>query len=86
MTALGYTLFWLGGVIGLYGDFLFLAVASRQGKVCLCSCLLVPPVAVAFFFTHAKLTWRPVLLSVAGFVLAAAGCWAGGFDFLAHWD
>ena len=82
MTVLAYILFGLGCLAGLVGDVRFLVVAYRHGLVWFFTCLFIPFVGLLFFLLHMKETWRPVLLSTVGFVVAAVGYDIGGFDFL----
>ena len=82
MTVLGYILFWLGCIAGLVGDVRFLVVAYRHGLGWFFMCLFLPVVGWIFFLLHAKETWRPVVLSLTGFLVAGIGYWIGDFDFL----
>ena len=82
MTVLGYILFGVGSLIGLFGDVRFLVVVYRHGFGWFFTCLFVPVVGWLFFLLHAKDAWRPAALSMAGFVIAGVGYWVGGFDFL----
>lgn len=82
MTILGYILLGMGCIAGLIGDFRFLVVAYRHGLVWFFTCLFLPVIGLIFFLLHARETWRPVALSMAGFVVAGIGYWIGEFDFL----
>lgn len=82
MTALGYILFGVGCIACLLGDIRFLVVAYRHGLGWFFTCLFVPLVALLFFLLHTRETWRPVVLSLAGFIVAGMGYIIGGFDFL----
>jgi hypothetical protein len=82
MTALSYILLTLGFVTGLYGDIRFLAIAYRHGAGWFLACLFLPLVGWVFFLLYTRETWRPVALSLAGFVLAGFGYALGHFDFL----
>jgi len=82
MTVLGYVLFGLGCLAGLVGDVRFLVVAYRHGLAWFFTCLFLPFVGLLFFLLHMRETWRPVLLSTVGLVVASTGYIVGGFDFL----
>jgi len=82
MTVIGGILFGIGCVAGLAGDIRFLVVAYRHGLGWFFACLFLPLVGWLFFLLHARETWRPVAVSIAGFIVAAIGYWLGGFDFL----
>jgi hypothetical protein len=82
MTTLGYVLFGLGCIAGIVGDVQFLAVAFRHSLVWFFLCLFIPFVGLIFFLLNVRETWRPVLLSTAGLIVAGAGYWIAGFDFL----
>jgi len=82
MTLLGYILVGIGGIVGLIGDLKFLVVAYRRSLFWFFGSLFLPLVGLIFFLLNVKETWRPVMLSTIGFLIAAMGCWAGGFDFL----
>ncbi|MBI3417648.1 MAG: hypothetical protein HY043_20340 [Verrucomicrobia bacterium] len=82
MTLLGYILFGLGCLAGLVGDVQFLVVAYRHGLTWFFTCLFLPFVGLLFFLLHVRETWRPVLLSTVGFVVASTGYVIGGFGFL----
>jgi len=82
MTVLGYILFGLGFLAGLVGDVRFLVIIYRHGLVWFFACLFIPFVGLVFFLLHVKETWRPVLLSTIGLIVASIGYIVGGFDFL----
>jgi hypothetical protein len=82
MTTLAYFLFVLGCLVGLVGDVRFMVITYRHGLGWFFTCLFLPLVGWVFFLMHAKETWRPVALSIAGFIVAGIGYWTGGFDFL----
>ena len=74
MTALAYILLILGLVTWLYGEIQFLVIAYRHGVGWFLACLFLPFVGWVFFLFYTKETWRPMLLSLAGFLLAGLGC------------
>jgi len=82
MIALAYILLILGFVIGLYGEVRFLVMAYRHGAGWFFACLFLPLVGWLFFLLYTKETWRPLALSLAGFVLAGLGYALGHFNFL----
>jgi hypothetical protein len=82
MTAIGYMLFGLGCILGLFGEVKFLVVAYRRSLWWFFGCLFIPLVALLFFLLNIKATWRPVLVSTVGFIIAGIGYRAGGFGFL----
>ena len=82
VTVLGYILFGLGCLAGLAGDVRFLVITYRHGLVWFFTCLFIPLVGFFFFVSHFRETWRPVLLSTAGLIVASVGYWIGGFNFL----
>ncbi len=82
MIIIGGILFALGCLAGLAGDIRFLVVTYRHGLPWFFTCLFLPVVGWIFFLLHAKESWRPVALSLAGFVVAGIGYWIGGFSFL----
>jgi hypothetical protein len=82
MTVLAYILLILGFALGLYGDVRFLVMAYRYGAGWFLACLFLPLVGWAFFLMHTKETWRPMVLSLVGFVLAGFGYALGHFSFL----
>lgn len=82
MTVLGYILFGLGCIAGLVGEVRFLVITYRHGLVWFFTCLFIPFVGFFFFMSHFRETWRPVLLSTAGLIVASVGYWIVGFDFL----
>jgi hypothetical protein len=82
MIALSYILLSMGLVIGLYGDVRFLVIAYRHGAGWFLACLFLPFVGWLFFLLFTRETWRPVALSLAGFVLAGFGYALGQFNFL----
>ena len=82
MAALGCFLFGLGCLAGLVGEVRFLVVTYRHGLVWFFTCLLLPFVSLLFFLLHLRETWRPVLLSTAGFIVASIGYGVGDFEFL----
>ncbi len=83
MIALGYILFGLGLLMGLLGDVRFLVVVYRHGLGWFFTCLFFAPVVGwLFFLFHVRETWRPVVMSMIGLVIAAVGYHLGGFDFL----
>lgn len=82
MTVVAYMLFILGLMVGLAGDIRFLVVAYRQGTGWFLACLLLPLAGWLFFLLYTKDTWRPVALSIAGFIIAGIGYMVGPVDFL----
>jgi len=82
MFVLGYILLGLGCIAALVGDVRFLVITYRHGLVWFFTCLFIPVVAWIFILTHFKEAWRPLLLSLAGLVVACIGYWIGGFDFV----
>lgn len=82
MIVAGYILFALGCLAGLAGDIRFMVITYRHGLGWFLACLFVPLVSWIFFLSFPKETWKPVVLSLAGFVLAGFGYWLGGFNFL----
>jgi hypothetical protein len=82
MTCLGNILFASGCAAAVAGDFRLLVLAYRAGFGWFLGCLFFPVAAWIFFILHARETWRPVSLSLAGVVLAGIGYHIGGFDFL----
>lgn len=82
MIVLGSIMFALGCLIGLAGDIRFMVVTYRHGFGWLFTCLFLPLVGWIFFLFFTKESWKPVTLSLAGFVIAGIGYWLGGFQFL----
>ena len=82
MTLLGYILLWIGVTVALFGEVRFLVVAYHRSLLWYFGCLFVPLVDVTFFLLNFRKTWRPVVVSTFGILIALAGCWAGGLDFL----
>lgn len=82
MTAIAYILFTLGWIIALAGNLRFLVLAYRRGTGWFLACLLLPVVSWIFFVIYFKEAWRPVALSIAGFVLLGIGYFIGGSSFL----
>jgi hypothetical protein len=80
MTLLGYILLWSGFMIALFGEARFLVVAYHRSMVWYFGCLFVPFADLTFFLLNFRKTWRPVMLSTIGLVIAAIGCWVGGID------
>lgn len=81
VTVFAYILFGLGCLASLLGDIRFLVIAYRHSVLWLIACLLVPFAALVFFLLNAKETWKPVLLAIAGLIVAAVGYSIGGFHF-----
>jgi hypothetical protein len=79
MTILGSIFLWIGLMIWLFGEVRFLVVAYHSSMVWYFGCLFVPLAGLAFFLFNFKKTWRPMMLSTVGFLIAVVGCWAGGF-------
>ena len=82
MIAFGYTIFWLGMIVWLVGDLMFLAIVFRYSLVWFFGCLFVPFVDLIYFLLHPKQTWKPMLIATVGMLAAGFGYWAGGFSFL----
>jgi len=82
MIVLGYILFALGCLLGLAGDIRFMVITYRHGFGWFFTCLFVPLVGWIFFLLFTKETWKPVVVSLVGLVIAGFGYWLGGFDFL----
>jgi hypothetical protein len=82
MIILGHILFALGCLVGLAGDIRFMAITYRHGSGWFFGSLFLPLVGWLFFLMFTKETWKPVALSLAGFVIAGLGCWLGQSQFL----
>ena len=82
MTTLGYTLFWLGMIVWLIGNVMFLAIVFRSSLIWFFGCLFIPLIDLIYFAMNVKKTWKPMLIATAGCLTAAAGYWLGGFNFL----
>jgi len=82
MIVLAYILLILGLALGVIGDVKFLVIAYRHGVGWFLACLLVPFVGWVFFLLFTRETWRPMVLSWAGFLIAGTGYAAGHFRFL----
>jgi len=82
VTALGYILFWLGMIVSLVGNLMFLAIVFSRSLVWFWGCLFVPYVDLIYFLLHPKQTWKPMLIGIVGFLAAGVGYWLGGFNFL----
>jgi len=82
MTVLGLALFVIGCLVGLAGEIRFLVITYRHGPGWFLTCLLIPLVGWAFFLFYTKEAWRPVALSIGGFIVAGTGYCLGGFTFL----
>jgi hypothetical protein len=82
MTILGYILFGLGCIAGLIGDVRFLVLTYRHGVGWFLTCLIFPIIGWVFFLLHAKDVWQPVVLSIAGFIVAGIGYSIAEFEFL----
>lgn len=81
MTAIAYILFLLGMLLWAGGNLMFLAVVFRHSAGWFFGCLMLPIVDLFYFLFFAKRTWKPMLISAAGCLLAGIGCWLGGFGF-----
>jgi hypothetical protein len=82
MTTLGYTLFWLGMIVWLVGNVMFLAIVFRYSLIWFFGCLFFPLIDLIYFALNVKKTLKPMLIATAGCLTAAAGYWLGGFNFL----
>ncbi len=81
-TTVAYILFWLGMVVWLVGDLMFLAVVFRYSLVWFWGCLFIPLLDWIYFLFNMKRTWKPTLIATVGCLLAEGGYWLGGFSFL----
>jgi hypothetical protein len=82
MTAFGYIIFWLGMIVWLVGDLMFLAIVFRRSLVWFFGCLFVPFFDLVYFLLYPKETWKPMLITTVGCLAAGVGYWLGGFSFL----
>jgi len=82
MIIFGSIIFALGLMARIAGETMFLAVVYRRSLAWFFGCLFVPFVGWFFFALNAKQTWKPVVFSTAGFMVAGLGYWAGGLQFL----
>ena len=78
MMVLGYILFYVGCVVGIGGEVMFLATARKHGWVWFWGCLFLPAVGLIFFLLNVKATWKPFVASLVGLVVAAAGSQLAG--------
>jgi hypothetical protein len=81
MTILGYFLFLIGGIACLFGELRFMVVVYRHSSMWFLCCLFIPFVWLAYFLLHFANTWRPVMFSTVGLLVALLGCGAAAFDF-----
>jgi hypothetical protein len=79
MNVLGDILVLIGFMIYLFGDARFLVVAYHRSLLWYFGCVFIPFAGLAFFLLNFRKTWRPVVVSTFGILIAVAGCWAGGF-------
>lgn len=82
MADLSNILFALGCLFGLAANVRFMVITYRHGLGWFFICLFLPLVGWLFFLLFTKETWKPVALSLAGFVIAFIGCWLVGSHFL----
>jgi hypothetical protein len=80
-TILGYFLFFIGSIVCLLGELRFMVVVYRHSSPWFLCCLFVPFVWLGYFLLHFNKTWRPVMLSTVGLLIAALGCGAAVFGF-----
>jgi hypothetical protein len=82
MIALGYILFWLGFIVCLVGNLMFLAIVFRDSLVWFFGCLFVPVVDLFYFLLHPKQTWKPMVIAAVGCLASITGYCLAGFTFL----
>ena len=75
---LGYILFYVGCLVGLGGYGMLLAAARKQGWALFWGCLFLPLVWLVLFLQDPKETWKPVVVSLVGLMLAAGGSQLAG--------
>jgi hypothetical protein len=80
MMALGHILFWLGAIIGLIGDIMFLAIVFRYSRVWFFGYLFIPFLNWVYFAFNARQTWKPTLIATVGTLISVVGWWLGGFS------
>jgi hypothetical protein len=83
MNVLGDILIWVGLIVALVGELRFLVVAYHRSLVWYFGCLFVPFAGLSFFLNFRR-TWRPMMLSTVGYLIAVLGCCASGIDFLRY--
>ena len=82
MAVFGFILILVGCAVGLVGELRFLVITYRHGWAWFFTCLFIPFVGWMFFLFYTRASWRPVVLSTGGFLVAGLGCLLGGFDLL----
>lgn len=82
MTAIGYIMFWLGMIVWLVGNLMFLVIVFRNSLVWFFGCLLVPFLDLSYFLLYPKQTWKPMLIAIVGCLAAVGGYCLAGFSFL----
>ena len=73
MEIVGYMLLFIGIILCLAGDVMFLTVAYKRSLVWFFGCLFVPLVDVIFLCLNFKATAKPLGISVLGFLMACVG-------------
>jgi hypothetical protein len=75
MHAIGSVLYVTGLIAWTVGNLMFLAVVFRYSTAWFFGCLWIPFADWIYFFLYAKQTWKPMLISTAGFVATLIGGW-----------
>jgi hypothetical protein len=77
----GYILLWVGLIMGVAGDVMFLTVAYRRNLWWFFGCLFIPIIWILFFLMNVKATLKPTCLSLLGLFLAVLGGWMAGITW-----
>jgi hypothetical protein len=80
MIALGNMIFWLGAIVWLMGDLMFLAIVFRCSRVWFFGCLFVPFLDWVYFAFNMRKTWKPIFIATVGTLVSVVGWWLGGFS------
>lgn len=68
----------VGYIMAFVGHIMLLAAAYRLSIGWFFACFFLPFATFIIFLSHMHDTWKPMLLSYGGFMLAIIGYWAGG--------
>jgi len=69
-------------IIGIAGNVMFLAIVFRHSLAWFLGCLFIPFIDLIYLVLNFKKTWKPMLISIFGLLVAGVGYSVGGFHFL----